>query len=167
MGRLIYDLYDTAIFGASANKLHTLFQIIQGQDTTHVKGFTNTRGAGQFPSEEDFQIDSIGVYPDGDFILADLESMWRGSYLELTVTNTTMLLSPLSVFAKYAGWGGHYSQTAAADGAAIGKLGMGRKLDIPIEVDGGTQFKVEVFQAVATAASMNVKVVLNGILNRG
>lgn len=167
MGRIIYDIYDTAIFGVSANTLHNLFQIIQGQDATHVKGFTNTRGAGQFPSEEDFTIESVGVYPDADFILADLESMWRGSYLELTVTDKTMLLSPLAVFAKYAGWGGHYSQSTGADATAIGKLGMGRKLDIPIEVPGGTQFKVEVFQSVATAAGMNVKVVLNGILVRG
>jgi len=160
-------MYDTAVFGAVADTLHTLFQIVQGQDATHNKGFTNTRGAGQFPSEEMFTIESIGIYPDADFILADLESMWRASYLELTVTNTTMLLSPLSVFAKYGGWGGHYTQASAADAAAIGKLGLGRKLPIPIEVKGGTQFKVEIFQSIATAASMNVKCVLNGILERG
>ena len=78
-----------------------------------------------------------------------------------------MILSPLSVFAKYGGWGGHFAEAAASDVAAIGKLGMGRKLDIPIEVPGGTQFKVEVFQSIATAASMNLKIVLNGILDRG
>ncbi|KKN10111.1 hypothetical protein LCGC14_1039940 [marine sediment metagenome] len=167
MARLTYDIYDTAIFGAVANTLHTLFQIVQGQDAVHNRGFTNTRGAGQFPAEETFTIESIGVYPDADFIPADLESMWRGSYLELTVTNTTMLLSPLTVFAKYAAWGGHFTQATAADAAAIGKLGLGRKLPMPIEVPGGTQFKIEVFQAEATAAAMNVKCVLNGILERG
>lgn len=163
-----YQLYDTAIFSTALAGEQQLFGVAQGADATHTKAFTNSRGAGSLPQGEKFVIDRIGVYLDENNLLpADLVNVWRQSYLEIRVQDLTYWLSPLRPLAYQNAWGGHYSQTAAANGAAIGLLGEGYELDVPIVVPGGSSFKVIVNQGTVLAtATQQLKVTLDGILSR-
>lgn len=163
---LDYTLYDTAIFGTVANFESVLFQVAQGADVTHIESFTNMRGAGALPQEEAFKCNWIGVAVDFTSTLPqDYKAMWLGSFLEFRLSDKTVLKAPLAMFAAASGFSGHYSQAAAADNAAIGLMGNGYTLDIPIEISGGTAFRVRIVQGtVLSAVSKNVKVLLNGIL---
>jgi len=162
-----YTLYDTAEFDDAADVEHTLFQVGQGADATHNKGFTNARGGGSMPGEERFEVKSIDVWLDADAIAADRENMWLASYLEFEVSDKTVLIAPLSQFAKNNSFGGFVGQAAAADEALIGRTGNGYHLEIPIILEGGNSFRVVVFQGTALATDpTNVKVALNGVLSR-
>lgn len=163
-----YQMYDTAIFSTSLAGEQVLFGVAQGADATHNKGYTNSRGAGSFPQNEKFVIDRIGVFCDENNVLpADLINLWRQSYLEIRVQDVTQWLSPLRSLAYQNAFGGHYSQTAAANGTAVGLMGDGYELDIPIEVAGGAAFKVIVNQGTVLAtATQQIKVVLDGLLTR-
>lgn len=163
---LQYVLYDTAIFGTVANFESVLFQVAQGADAAHTENFTNMRGAGALPQEEAMKVNWLGVAVDFTSTLPqDYKAMWLSSFLEFRLSDKTVLKLPLSLLASNSNFTGHYSQAAAADNAAVGLLGDGYHLDIPIEISGGTAFRVRVVQGtVLSAASKNVKVLLGGIL---
>ena len=102
-----------------------------------------------------------------DIVEADAMDMWIGAYLEFRLSDETRILAPLVEFAAHNGFGGHYSQAAAADGALIGRLGKGRDLEIPIMIPGGTIFRADVHQLTAlSVATTNVKIGLYGTLTR-
>lgn len=160
-------LYDTAVFGNSANVDHTLFQEAQGASATATKSKTNSRGAGQLPQNEEFEVRSIHASYDGNAALADEENWLKDSYLEFRLSDETIFECPLRWVASRNAFGGHYSQGTAADESMIGLIGEGYMLDIPIVIRGGTGFRVTVHQGTAlSAASQNVKVVLKGTLTR-
>ena len=163
---LDYILYDTAVFGTVANFESVLFQVAQGADVTHVESFTNMRGAGALPQEEAFKCNWLGVTVDFTSTLPqDYKAMWLASFLEFRLSDKTVLKIPLAAAAAYSAFSGHYSQAAAADNAAVSLMGNGYTLDIPIEISGGTAFRVRVVQGtVLSAASKNVKILLGGIL---
>lgn len=163
---LSYELYDTVVMGVAAGTEHTLFQVAQGGDTTHTRSFTNSRGAGQLPGEENFFIDAVKATLDETAIAADREGIWVKSYLEIRVADETLLQVPLSEVACRNGYGGHYTQAAAAEEALIGLIGDGYKLKYPIKIPGGTAFRVNVYQGTAVAAGTEVRVILDGVLER-
>ena len=162
-----YCLYDTAVFGVAASVESSLFQVAQGGDSTHTKSFTNSRGAGQMPQNEAFEIDHIGVSVDMNLPTADYIAVWLNSYLEIRVNDETLFIAPLRLLANANSFGGHYTEAVASAEALIGLMGDGYKLAIPINIPGGTAFRVNVFQGTALAtASTLIKVTLNGTLSR-
>lgn len=161
-----YVLYDTAVFGAAANVESALFQVAQGADATHTKAFTNSRGAGVLPNEETFVCDWIGAYLDEIPLLADTLNWLMDSYLEFRVSDDTKLLLPLRMVAAKNAFGGTFQLAAAAAQTYHGIANDGYKLSIPIVIPGGTNFRVSIFQGTATAASQNIRVLLDGILTR-
>jgi len=161
-----FVLYDSALFMSTAAGDIVLYQVAEGGDSTHVKPYTNMRGAGQLPASESLLVKKLGVWLDANVVAADAQDMWIGSYIEIEVANRTVLEIPLALCAMSNGFGGVIAQTSAADEAIIGKLGDGFTLDIPILINGGTNFKVIVHQETAVAAdSTNVKVALLGDLS--
>lgn len=164
---LRYDLYDTAFFGTAASTLFTLFQASQGSGATLTKSVTNSRGAGQLPQNESFSADWLGVFLDEIPVVGDIQKVWVDSYCEIRVNDETVLLTPLRRLAALNSFGGHFGQAAAADLAAIGLAGMGLPLDKPIEIPGGTSFRVDIFQGTALAsATQSVRFVMSGVLER-
>lgn len=162
----VYDwtLYDTAVFGATASVDHELFKVSQNGDSTHTQSFTNSRGAGVMPSNEQFDVDTVIVSPDTDFDTDDRGDMWDGSFITIRVNNQDVFTAPLRMCAGYAAYSGHFTQAAAADASRIGLEGMGYRLNKPITIKGGMSFSVIVHQQVAITASMNVKTMLRGNL---
>lgn len=162
-----YALYDTYVFGAAASN-GRLFQVTEGGDATHVTAFTNSRGSGVLPQAEKFVIDWIGAFEDYIPLIANRTNITIASWLELIVSNVSVLKIPLMmVWAKNA-YGGHFTQAAAADLAVIGRMGDGYSLvDHPITINGGESFALVVNQGTAVAAASNVKFVLNGVLTVG
>lgn len=162
-----YCLYDTGVFGVAASVETSLFQVSQGGDATHTKSFTNSRGAGQMPQNEEFEIDHIGVAVDMNLPTADYIAVWLNSYLEIRVNDETLFIAPLRALAQANAYGGHYTEAAASNEALIGLAGDGYTLKIPILIPGGTAFRVNIFQGTALAtANTLVKVMLNGTLSR-
>lgn len=168
MTKYRYTLYDTIVYGTTAQSEQALFQTPQGGDVTHTKSFTNMRGAGSLPTQEKFTVDKIGVYADfNNLVPADLINMWIGNYLEVRVADNSELLIPLRAAAQYNGYSGHYSQASGANATLGGLVGDGYYLDIPIEIPGGTALRVNVPQITAlSVASVPVRVLLHGILDR-
>jgi len=168
MAKYRYTLYDTIVFGTSAQNDQALFQVPQGGDTTHTKSFTNMRGAGALPAQEKFDIDKVGVYCDfNNLVPADLINMWIGNYLEIRVADNSALFIPLRAAAQYNAYAGHYSQGTAANGTMGGLVGDGYVLDYPIHVEGGVAMRVNVPQITAlSVASVPVRILLHGILDR-
>lgn len=167
--QLSYDIYDTAVLtnGTAPIEL-TLFQIAQNGDATHTESFTNARGGGSFPSGEGFTVESIHVFADFNGVIADMQNMWIGSLLELRVRDLTIIKAPLITFVNYQEWGVFYTQAAAAAEAVGGPRGAGRTLMNPVNIPGGTSFKVRVVQGTTlSVATSNVKVVLRGTLDLG
>lgn len=163
-----YVLYDTAAFGTSADTEHVLFQVAQGGDSTHTEDFTNMRGAGALPGEEAFSVDKISVAVDGVHGAneADVAQIWDGAFIEVRVADKTVFKAPARLCAEASAYGGAYTQGTAADATFVGLLGNGYSLDIPIEIPGGTAFRVRLYQDTALTASTQVKVCLHGILTR-
>ncbi len=164
MARRHYPLYDTAVPSTAANTEHTLFQVAEGADSTHTKGFTNSRGAGQLPGEESFEIHNIGIFGDTVMPLADREGLYLDSYIEIQVNDQTMIRVPAALCARNDGYQGHFAETTASDVNAIGKVGQGFQLMMPITIPQGSGFKVIYSQGTALTAAENLKVVLDGIL---
>lgn len=168
MADLTYTLYDTAVFGATVNAESILFQVAQGSDATHTEAFTNSRGAAQLPVGEKFLIRKVFAIPNHAIINADIETIWRNSFLQIRVADFNLLWVPLVMCAYRADYGGHFGQAAAADLARIGRVGMGYDLeDHPIDLPGGTAFRVRVLQGPAVAANSNVIIGLHGVLTVG
>lgn len=160
-------LYDTALFGTTANTEHTLFQVAQGSTATATKAITNMRGAGQLPSVEKFRVDKIHVFADYNSAIADYIDVWVSSFIQFRVSDEILFESPLRMCASMNSFSGFYTQAAAAVEALIGLKGGGFDLKIPIMINGGTAFRVSVFQTtVLSTTSLGVKVALEGILSR-
>lgn len=166
--KLWYPIFDTMVFGNAVQAEQALFQVPQGGDTTHTKSFTNMRGAGAFPVQENFNVYAVGVFVDFNVVLpADLYNVWIGNYLELRVADQTMLQVPLRACAQYNSFNGHYSQAAAANGTLGGIQNDGYELKNPVPIKGGTAFRVNIPQATAlSVASIPVRVILHGELDR-
>lgn len=164
MPEIDYVLYDTAPFGTTAATSHTLFQVVQNGDATHIEDYTNMLGSGSLPQAYTFRIKSIQVFPAEDITQADLAPMLKGSYLVVVVGDTEFIQAPLHLFPAPGQITGHYSQATAALGAALTFGGLPMVLDSPIEIPGGTRFSVLVYQKTALAAATNVKVCLVGTL---
>lgn len=161
---LDFTLYDTAVFGATANAESVLFQLAQGADATHTEAFTNSRGAGQLPQTEQFTCRWIGVRPVHALVEADIEPIWRGSFLEVRIADQTVLKAPLALFAAYAAFGGHFTQAAGANRVMAGLAGTGMELAHDIVIPGGTAYRVRVVQGPAVTAGSNMVVMLRGTL---
>lgn len=163
-----YTIYDTIIYGTAVQVEQALFQVPQGGDTLHTKSYTNMRGAGALPNQEKFTVDKVGVYCDfNNLVPADLLNLWRDEYLEVRVADNSVLLIPLRAAAQYNSFGGHFTQTAAANATLGGITNDGYALDIPIEIPGGTAMRVNVPQiTVLSVAAVPVRILLHGILDR-
>lgn len=159
-----FVLYDTAPFGASAGTEHVLFQVSQGSDSTHTEAYTNSRGAGQLPTEEKMLVERIHVIVDHNTAIADVPKIFNASFLEIRVSDKTIFKAPLAMLSSFNAYGGHYSQAAAADEAVIGLIGVGYELKIPILIPGGVSFRIRVYQGTAVTAASNLKVALEGTL---
>lgn len=161
-----YDLYDTYVFGAAASQ-GRLFQVAEGGDATHVTAFTNSRGAGVIPQNEKFMVDWIGAIENYIPLIANRANITVASWVELIVSNNSVLKVPLIRLWANNMYGGHFTQAAAADLAIIGRMGQGYDLsDKPITIEGGTQFTLIVNQGTAVAAASNVLFVMSGVLTR-
>lgn len=161
---LDYIYYDTAVFGTVANTTHVLFQTANGATSTANDAFTNMSGSGSFPQSEDFSIQWLGVAIDYNGVTADYQNTFYGNVFTIEVANKMLFRVPLFVLAYRSAYGGHYSQTAAADESAIGLAGDGYSLRKPIFIPKGTGFRVSILQATAlSAANRNVKVLMGGI----
>lgn len=166
MPELRYDLYDTFVFGAAAGQ-GRLFQVAEGGDAVHTTAFTNSRGAGVIPQNEKFVIDWIGAVEDYIPLIANRVNIFLGSWVELIISNTSVLKVRLQRIWAHNEYGGHFTQLAAADLSIIGRSGNGYSLaDHPLTIDGGTQFTLIVNQGTAVAAASNVVFVLGGTLTR-
>ena len=166
MPTLHYPLYDTVPLGTVADKTHTLFQVGRGQDATHTKQYTNMRGSGALPQNEGFVLRSIYATVWDIALLADLEELWDGNYVEVYVSDELMLQVPLVMCAWRNGYQGVVELAAVADHTFVGRNGDGFKLDPNIEIDGGDQFRVEVFQDNAVSVALNMWIILDGLLTR-
>lgn len=161
-----YDLYDTYVFGAVASQ-GRLFQVAEGGDATHTTAFTNMRGAGVLPQNEKMVVDWIGAIEVYVPLIANRVNIFNGSWLEVIISNNSVLKIPLIRAWALNAYGGHFTQAVAADLSIIGRVGSGYSLaDKPLAIDGGTQFTVVVNQGTAVAAGSNVLFVLSGVLTR-
>ena len=164
--KIDFVLYDTWQPSTTAGAEATLFQTPQGGDSTHVESFTNMLGAGSLPGDLSFTINEIEIQPVQDIALADIQKLFKESFLEIRVSGKDFIKAPLQLFASKSGFSGHYSQTAAADGSAISLLAGRVTLKNPIVVPGGAPFKVRAVLGTALSAAKNVKVCLIGELER-
>lgn len=163
-----YMLYDTAIFDNAAPTPHNLFQVALNGDAVHVLNFTNMRGAGSLPQRETFMLQKIGVWVDAELPEDDLNNLWYLQTLKFVLNNEDIIIAPLSAFAMFDGFSGILTQAAAADIAAIGRLGDGWEVEPEILIEGGIPFAVEIDQQTSmSVATKQVKVGLLGILNKG
>lgn len=159
---LSYGLYDTVVFGATANAESILFQVTSGADATHNEQFTNMRGAGVLPATEDFIVNKISVAVDKALAVADVPTIFNGSILEVRLADFTMIKMPIVLFIDASAFSGSLQLAAAANNASIGLMGDGYELKKPIHIPGATPFKVRVLQGPAVTAGTNIKVVLQG-----
>lgn len=161
-----YPFYDTAIMGLSAQVV-TLFAFSEGSTPDKQSQDTNMRIGGQWAQSETFTINRVIVFPDDNFVAVDYKRLWEENFIKVIIEQETFLQIPLSMCAGYAAFEGVTNQAVAADFAALGKVGHGFELKIPIVVAGGRSFKVELHQITTlTNADQNVKLVLDGILDQ-
>lgn len=159
---LRYVLYDTVVYGATANAESILFQVISGGDATHNEQFTNSRGAGVLPQTEDFVIKKISAIIDKTLAKADVTTLFNNSILEIRITDFTVIKAPMAVFIDASAFSGSIIETANTDTIAVGLMGDGYELEHPIHIPGATPFKVRVLQGPAVTAGTNVKIALHG-----
>lgn len=157
-------LFDTWQPGATANAEAILFQTPRGGDATHNERFTNSRGAGQLPSQESFSVRALHLMTDENIPDAELDTAFYGALIELRLKDKVVFSSPARRCISHSAWGGHFAQAAAADAEAIGPVGDGFALSIPIEIPGGVRFDVRAVQGPAFAAAQDFKVILEGVL---
>lgn len=163
MATMKYSFYDTATFTNSAKVEHQLFQNRQGIDSTNDKYKTNSRGNGEFPSNESFKAERLLFFPDSDVPLADLEDSLLNSYVQIEYQDRTVFQATLRECVALSSWGGHYSQASAADDALIGIQNDGYELSIPLMFEGGNGFRVIIGQGTAlSGTSFTFKFVMVG-----
>lgn len=160
-----YDfvLYDTAPFANAANTDLTLFQVPRGGDATHNEQYTNMRGAGTLPANEQFDVSWIGLIIDHNTLIADIPKIQVASFFEFIYMDKSILKLPLAMIIAASAYGGFYTQAAAADEAAIGLLGNGLSLNLPIVIKGGDAFRARVYQGTALSGTVNFKLAFRGI----
>jgi hypothetical protein len=158
-------LYDTWQPGATANAESMLFQTPQGGDSTHTEAFTNMRGGGQLPSGEKFVLKKIKLIIDEQIAEADFDTRLFNAFVEFRLKDKTVFKSPASMLFAHSSYGGHFTQATAALTQAIGPMGTGFELEIPIVIEGGERFQVRCVQGAAFASAIDHKVVLEGILS--
>ena len=165
MPTIHYPLFDTAAFGTTGGAEFTLFQVAQGTTATATESFTNMRGTGVLPNPESFTLHKIRIFPDYAVTRTDVSAIWRGSYLQLRVNDQIRLHIPTALCASNAAYSGTDTTTAGANQNAVGLLGDGYELKVPVEIPGGTVFRVRLVQGAAlSAANSFIKVVLDGLL---
>jgi len=167
MAILSYPIYDTALFGTTASTTHTLFQSGQGSSATKGYTITNMRGSGQFPDRENFTIKRIGIHID-DIGLSDddIQGLFMGSILTVNYNNVKILQIPSYMASDKNDIQGIKTEASASAFDYFGQRGDGYVLDHPRTVNGGKNFSVDLFQALALdSASMDIKVVLYGDLD--
>lgn len=160
---LHYILYDTAAFSTVANTEFQLFKTAQGADATHSEAFTNMRASGILPNEEKMIIQKIHLIPDFNTVTADMHKLFLSTFIEIKVSDKTMLKAPAALFVSQAAYGGFYTQAAAANEYLVGLLGDGFDLKKEIPLPGGVSFYVRVVQGTALSTTCNLKVALEGI----
>lgn len=158
--------FDTAIFTTGPAGQIQLFQIPQGGDSVHVEDFTNSIGSGSLPANMSFLIKAIAMYAELDIVEIEIKKVLARSYLEIVVADKVMLKAPLIYFAAPQGYAGYNNVTPAANLMAVSYVGPLFELVIPIPIPGGTPFKINVTQIVATAADEQVKLLMIGTLTR-
>jgi hypothetical protein len=160
-----YMLYDTALFGTTANTDHVLFQEGQGTSASKGRTITNMRGGASLPTNENFVIHKIGVHIDDIMSEDDIAGLFFGSLLTLEYINQKVLEAPLYIFSDHNMFGGVQSQASASDFVSFGQEGMGYTFKSPRVLTGGESFKVTITQGLALdSASLDVKCVLYGEL---
>lgn len=162
---LSYILYDTAPFSTVDEVDFPLFQVAQGGDATHVKAFTNSRGAGQLPSVEKFTVKHVEVFPNERLTFADAGVWFIDGFISIEVANKEVFVAPLGRVIGGPQPTGHFTQTAAADMNMAQFNGTGFDFDIPIEIPGGTPYKVTLHQGnVLAVATQLIVCCLHGVL---
>lgn len=160
-----FVLFDTALFSTVDETDFPLFQVAEGGDATHVKAFTNSRGAGQLPSTEKFTVKKVEVYPNERLTIADAGVWFIDGYLSIEVNNREIFRAPLAHVIGGPQPTGHFTQAVAADLSSLEFNGRGFEFDIPIEIPGGTPFKVILHQGNVTAvATQAIVCALTGTL---
>lgn len=160
-----FTLFDTALFSNVDEVDFPLFQVAEGGDATHVKSFTNSRGAGQLPSSEKFTLKHVEVYPNERLTIADAGVWFIDGYLSIELSNREIFRAPLLQVIGGAQPTGHFTQAVAADLSSLQFNGKGYTFEIPIEIMGGTPFKVVLHQGnVLGVASQAIVCALNGVL---
>lgn len=160
-----FTLYDTWQPSTVANAEQILFQVSQGGDSTHTEQFTNMRGAGSLPSQENFIIRKISIIADQKVAVADLFKWFTGGLLDFQRANLSVLKGPLQQYLDHNSWGGNLVMGTAADNGAIGLESWGFDLDPQyfIHLGGGVPFRVRMIQGSALSATTNIKVTMRGI----
>lgn len=164
--KLDFILYDTASFGTTPNVEHNLFQNPQGSTTTHTEDYTNMIGAGTLPEKLKFTIRKISVMLAVTATTVNLRNAFTRSFLELIVGGKSYIKAPLTKFADNVGMQGHFAQLPAATENMISLVGTGVTLENLITIEGGTPFRVRVFQITPLTILTQLKVQLEGELER-
>lgn len=167
MADLSFILYDTALFSTTDEVDHVLFQVSEGADSTHVKAFTNARGAGVLPSSEKFTIKRLEVAPNENLSEADAAVWWVDGYVSVEVQNQEVFRAPLTAVVGGGKYSGHFTQATAANRNLTSFSDEGFTFEIPVEIPGGVPFKVILHQGTALAGTNQAIVcMLHGTLTR-
>lgn len=167
MAKLDYPIYDTAVFGTTANNKTTLFQSGQGSGGGNGEAITNMRGSGQFPDRETFEIMKIGIHINTISLTDDdIQGLFVNSILTLNYNNVKMLQAPLYMFSDLNAVQGIKTESTASPFDMFGQEGKGYDLRKPLVIQGGKSFNVEILQGLAVDnASQNLYCVLYGMLD--
>ena len=166
MAKIDYTIYDTALFGTTANTDHDLFTIAQGGASNKGKTITNMRGNSQFPVGEAFTIHKIGVTIDDVLTDDDIQGLFLGSTLELIYNNTTVFLVPTAQLSYRNAVQGIKTEASASAFDFFGLMGDGHEFKAPLTIQGGKNFRGILHQGLAVDnASMDIKVMLIGMLD--
>lgn len=165
MAQRSWLMYDTVTFGTTAGAVSSGFISKQG-NTGKTKAATNMIGNGELPVDHTFEIMKIGVALHDALVLADIEKVLDGSYLEIFLNDQTMFLAPLRPLMQANAYGGVLELATAAAQTKFGLMNDGYELNPPILVEQNLSFKVEVTQGVAVSADTLMLVMLHGVLTR-
>ena len=161
-----WTIWDTALLQTTVNS-QTLFQVARSGDAVHTPDFTNMRAAGQFPTQESFLIERVGLMLDENINVDEVQDWAYKSHLEIFYNNVSLAQFTAGECVYNNDYGGHFTFAAAGDEALIGRSGKGRELAIPLMIDGGIPFSVVFNQAsTVTTANSELKCMLFGTLTR-
>ena len=165
MTDLSFVLYDTALFSTTDEVDFRLFQVAEGGDSTHVKAFTNARGAGILPSTEVFVAEWLGVFPNEQLAEADMGIWFVDGYISVEIQNREVFRAPLALVLAGQKAGGHFTQAAAAARNLITISGEGYMLKLPLTIPGGVPWAVILHQGTVLAtATQAIVCALSGVL---